>query len=324
MTSLPVLNGHRATWQRLCDALAGNCLAHALLFTGPPGIGKWLTARWLAVQVACVGNRPAPCGDCPGCLQAKAGTHPDLLLVGLLPGKREIGVDQARHLKRFVQMHAVAAQRKTAIIDDAERLSVAAQNALLKTLEEPPGQALVILVTAGLGALLPTVRSRCQRIVFQPLAPGEVCKVLEQSGLDREEARMLAARAEGSPGRAFSLRETWQGDEREELLRLLADLDATRYVSVVAMSKALGRTEADMAARLEELLTSYHTAALQAAAGEADTRREAGVDAGIRAIEVESAVRGADHVANALKALRRRNPNRPLLAEALALRLARS
>jgi DNA polymerase-3 subunit delta' len=312
-----VLYGHEAVWERLTRLLDAGRLPHALLFGGPPGIGKALLAQRLMARLACsapLGTRP--CGDCAGCRQVAAGSHPDLFAVGAPDRrkdtrKKEIGIDRARALKRFAQLHAVAAPRKMALVDDADRLSLAAQNAMLKTLEEPPGQALIILVTAAPGGLLPTVRSRCQRVLCRPLTEEQVCSVLTAGGIAAGEAATLAAAADGSPGRALAMRATWQEDDRREMAQLLADLDAGRYGSVLAMSKGLGSSEPETAVRLDGLLALCRAAAVDAAAaGDADA--------------LYRAVRRSEAVAEAARTLRWRTPNRALLTEALALRLARA
>jgi DNA polymerase-3 subunit delta' len=313
--SAPVLHGHATVWQRLTALVAADRLPHALLFTGPPGIGKALLARRLVAFLSCTAATDRPCGACAGCCQAIAGTHPDLLLISApMPRKdsrkKDIGIDQARELKRFVQLQAVAAARKMAVIDDADRLSLAAQNALLKTLEEPPGRAVVVLVTASPGALLTTVRSRCQRVLLRPLNDSELRAALAEQGLTGDEIDGVVADAQGSPGRALALRDSGSADDRLALETLLADLEGGRYGSVLAMSKSFGKTEAETAARLDRVLALCQADARDALRS-ADHHR------------VLRASRRADAVAEALQNLRWRNPNRALLTEALALRLAR-
>lgn len=319
--TLPTLHGHNEVWQRLQEAIGGDRLPHALLFVGPAGIGKSLVARRLAASLACA-NSPAPCGSCDGCRQMAAGTHPDLLWIELPTGKKEIGIANARQLKRFVQLRAVTARRKIAVVDDADRLSIAAQNALLKSLEEPPGNATILLVTASPGTLLSTVRSRCQRVPFHPLTDADVRSVLETLVLeadanDEAEILRLVSEAEGSPGRALRLRDVWKTETRGHLLDLLADLRTTRYAPVVEMSKALGRSEPEMTARLEGLLEWYRMQAVATIRGRTDN------ESSISLIGAETAVQAADTIRDGLRMLRRRNPNRQLLAEALLLRLSR-
>jgi DNA polymerase-3 subunit delta' len=311
------LIGHAQILGRLVRSLDNDELPHALLFTGPLGVGKSRAALLLAGYAACSSEATRPCGTCPSCRQVMAGTHPDLRIVALPPGKKEIGVDLARALKHFVQLRSIAARRKVAIVDDADRLSIAAQNALLKTLEEPAGHALLILVSASSGGLLSTVRSRCQRIVFQPLSEDEVRAVLERCGVEHDEARQWAARSDGSPGRVMQQRDLWKEGERDELFRMLADLDAARYGSVVVASKMFGRNEQDMSVRLQGLLRWYREEAVSAVSADAPGEEMPGV-------VVDTAVRRAEIVADALRTLRRTNPNRPLLAEALLLKLARA
>jgi DNA polymerase III subunit delta' len=305
--------GHEESRSRLHDAAVRNRLAHALLFTGPAGIGKSLVAIELAARLLCDRAGTAPCGECGPCVQVRAGTHPDFVRVALLSGKKEISVDAVRQLKRAMQMRAISGTRRIGVIDDADRLSLAAQNALLKTLEEPPHGALLILITASVPALLPTVRSRCQLHVFQPLSAAQVATVLSSMPeIGSGEADALAAQAQGSPGYALSLRALSTSEDAQALSQLLADLDPDRYGSVLRLARALGRTEQEMVPRLQQLQLSYHARALTALSN------------GGPLSEAERASRGAAVVGGIIDTLQRRNPNRPLLAEAIALQLARS
>jgi DNA polymerase-3 subunit delta' len=307
--------GHDDIRARLRDAAARNRLAHALLLTGPAGIGKSLVAFELAARLLCERTDTAPCGECTRCTQVRAGTHPDLVRIGLVTGKKEISIEAVRQLKRVMLMRAVGNARKVGVIDDADRLSIAAQNALLKLLEEPPRGTHLILVTPSVRALLPTIRSRCETVLFHPLSAAHTAAALaSNAGLDEADAETLAATAQGSPGYALSLRSLWAGDTSRALAQLLADLDPDRYGSVLRLARALGRTEQEMVPRLQQLQSSYHTRAVEAL--------ERGGPSAI--MDAERASRCAAFVGTVIDTLQRRNPNRPLLAEAVALQLARS
>jgi DNA polymerase-3 subunit delta' len=247
------------------------------------------------------------CGGCAGCRQVAAGSHADLLVVALPKDKREISIDKARALNQFLRLRPIRGERKIAVIDDAHLLSLAAQNALLKGLEEPPPGSIVVLVAHNAEAILPTIRSRCQRLLFAPLAEGQVIEVLERRlGLSGEEARALAARADGSPGRALRLRST---NVCTLVPSRLADLSGARYGALVQIAAALAESEEKAASGLEILLRSCHD--------EAARQARAGASA-----PAAAASEAAAAVAESLAALRRRSANRQLLLEATLLDVA--
>ncbi len=208
----------------LRSALARGTLHHAYLFGGPAGVGKATAARLLAQAANCDGSpgEPAsPCGTCTPCRKIERGTHPDVLVLaeeramaragrwepkgGRVPSK-EIVVDQIRDLvDRRLALRRFEGRRRFVIIDPADAMNPQAQNALLKTLEEPPDDTTLVLVAANPDALLPTVRSRCVRVRFAPLPDAFVAERLEAAGLEREDARLGAAMAGGSLGRALAL-----------------------------------------------------------------------------------------------------------------------
>lgn len=307
------IRGHAATIAFLRQASLHDRLAHALLFAGPAGIGKRCVAVGLAAWAQCDSGMQAggddACGACAGCRQVAAGTHPDVRVVEPEAGKKEIGIDRAREVKRFTQLAPAQGRLKVAILDDAHRLSAAAQNGLLKTLEDPPGRSLLVLVSNSPDSLLLTVRSRCQRVRFQPLAPADVAAVLvEGHGLDADEAARLALLCEGSPRRALDLRASLGAGG--SLLQAIHGALGASYAELEPLVERLGQPEAELGARLEVLLAEMRDeAAAHVAAGVPSP-------AGLRRLLAQ-----ADLVREAADALRRTNPNRQLLLESLLLRL---
>jgi DNA polymerase-3 subunit delta' len=173
------------------------------------------------------------CGECSSCLQVAARTHPDLITVELPEGKNElplklfIGEKESRGkegLCHDLSLKPMSARRRVAIIDAVESMNEEAANALLKTLEEPPPHSILILISAGVDHLLPTIRSRCQVLSFQPLAPAEISQLLIRGGLatDPGEAAQVAALCDGSLETARQLLNPELRALRDELHKLLA------------------------------------------------------------------------------------------------------
>ncbi len=297
--------GQDATRDFLRKAAREERLAHALQFSGPEGIGKCSVALAFAAWRLCERDGDDACGQCAACRQVIGRSHPDLLLVSVAAGKKEIGVDRARELKRFTQLRPLSGKVKIAIIDGAPLLTTAAQNALLKTLEDPPKRSVLILVANNPDALLPTVRSRLHRVPFSPLSNDEVIAVLTQRhDVPHGVAKDLAALAEGSPGRALTLRACLDSDGAE-LADEFAGVRDAGYLELVQLVTRLTQRDSDVVARLEMIL--------------ARLRDQAATSPSPR-----SALRRADLLRDALGALRRTNPNRQLLLEALLLQMART
>ncbi len=168
LAPLPIdlLPWHDAACDRLTAAVAAQRLSHGLLLQGPAGVGKERFASALAAALFCTGRgeRLVACGECAECVLSKAGTHPDLHWLRIPEDKKSIGVDQVREVCEQLAMTSMRRGYRVAVIAPAEKMTSSAQNALLKTLEEPAPRTVLVLVTARPSALLATLRSRCQRI----------------------------------------------------------------------------------------------------------------------------------------------------------------
>jgi DNA polymerase-3 subunit delta' len=220
--------GHGAWKRYFAEAIRAEQLAHAYLLLGPAGAGKWTFVRALVARILCIGPGGSACGTCGPCLRFAAGTHPDITLLDVVEeGERGLGVEAAR--ERVVdafRLRPHEAPYRIVAINDAERMESAAQNALLKTLEEPPPRSLLFLVAASTNGLLDTVLSRCFLLRFGPVPADELRAALRARGLGEHDADNAIQLANGLPG--FALAATGDADRLPAVARkfLAGQLDA--------------------------------------------------------------------------------------------------
>jgi DNA polymerase III subunit delta' len=196
------LKGHRAQITLLARAIAREALPQSLIFAGPDGVGKRLVAIAVAQRLNCLTTTSATdaCGTCSACRRIANATHPDVVVVP--PASK---IDVVRERTQAAAYRPFEGRCRVFVFDDADTLAPVAQNALLKTLEEPARSSRFILVTARPDGLLPTVRSRCPQLRFGRLHVDDVTELLvAQQGLSAVAARELAFAADGSPGRALA------------------------------------------------------------------------------------------------------------------------
>jgi DNA polymerase-3 subunit delta' len=226
------ITGHRPLLELLARATARDTLPPSLLFAGPEGVGKRLTALALAEALNC--ERPIAstdgrdaCGECAACKRIARGVHADVLVVE--PGDSgSIKIEQVRDVIDRAGYRPFEGRRRVVIIDQADALGPNAQDAILKTLEEPPPASVFVLITDRPDMLLPTVRSRCQRLRFGPLSPAEVAAVLVRDHeMSPTEAHAAAAAAGGSIGRALDGSAEDAIDARDAAAALLKGAAAT-------------------------------------------------------------------------------------------------
>jgi DNA polymerase III subunit delta' len=195
--------GHVRLVDLLSRSVAGGTLPPSLLFAGPAGIGKHLTALAVAQSLNCLKpSQHDACGACAACTRIARRVHPDVLFIS--PNDNgNIRMEPVLEVIDRAQYRPFEGRRRVVIIDGADGLVVHAQNALLKTLEEPTSSSVFILVTARPDMLLPTVLSRCPQLRFRPLSAADVAAALIARGHNETEARAVAALADGSLGRAL-------------------------------------------------------------------------------------------------------------------------
>ena len=198
--------GHAQPRALLLRAVSARSVPQSLLFDGPEGVGKRTTALALAAAINCQqpGVDGDGCGTCSSCRRIARAQHPDI--VSLVPNEKgTITVDMARDIVAQASYRPFEARRRVVVVDDADSLQPAAQNALLKTLEEPPPSSMFVLVTARPDSLLETVRSRCPRIRFGRLGTADLAQVLIQHcGVKAADAPGLAAIGDGRVSRALA------------------------------------------------------------------------------------------------------------------------
>jgi DNA polymerase-3 subunit delta' len=198
--SLRDVVGQEGALRMLLGARRMGRLASSYLFAGEQGIGKRFAALNFAKALNCLDPVDLDaCDGCPSCVKIDSGTHPDFLLVE--PDGDQIKVEQVRRLGEALSLTAYEAKVKVAVMDDAEAMNPSAANAFLKTLEEPPAASLIILVSSSPDRLPDTVRSRCSRINFRPLSPGDCEKVMKKSV--KKDLSVLVRLSMGRPGLAL-------------------------------------------------------------------------------------------------------------------------
>lgn len=196
---------NRTEKEKLLSEIASGKLSHAYLIEGGEGCGKTYFARFAAAAVLCTGDKP-PCGKCPSCVKALAGSHPDLFYFS--PDKKaSMGVETVRDIKKSLFFMPNDGDRKVYIIDDAQKMTVQAQNALLKFIEEPPASVLFFIVADKKESLLPTVVSRTRIISLAPSDNADIRRFLmsESKKSGGEQIDEAINMAEGSPGKALKL-----------------------------------------------------------------------------------------------------------------------
>lgn len=253
------ITGHERPIEILKAALSHQRLAHAYLFHGEAGIGKFLTATRLAQALHCEQpDHSDSCGACRSCQQVAARTHPDYVVIE--PDRElatpQIKIEQVRDIEQQFIYRPLMGERKICLIDQADCLTIGAANALLKTLEEPPGHGLFILITNRPHALPITIRSRCQSLRFTTPARTQVeAALILKREIPPADARFLALVTDGRIGEALTMDLADVRARQQECLELVAP--ATLQSTTAILSAAESLAKADRGGEILSWLTRW-------------------------------------------------------------------
>ncbi len=229
MAGFEEIVGH--TWEitQLKNAVKHQHVSHAYIIEGPEGSGKKTLAKAFAAALLCEEKTGNACGRCLSCRKLAANSHPDVIF--LQPEGKTYKVEDIRQrLNADIVVKPYESERKIYILDRADELNAQSQNALLKTLEEPPAYGLILLLAQNADTLLPTIRSRCIRLPLRPLEDAQIRESLQKRGLSKEDVDACTAFAQGVLGRAQKLAASEQfKDSREQIVSLLKQIDTLGF-----------------------------------------------------------------------------------------------
>jgi DNA polymerase III subunit delta' len=242
--------GNRKIIERLRKKLREGRFPHALIFSGPAGVGKHLCALMIAKSLNCTNAGPGDfCNECTSCRKIDSGAHPDVMTISVEEDATRIKIAQIRHLLGLLDFQPLEGRNKVFIIDPADLMNEEAANALLKGLEEPPENSFFILITVNVHEMLLTVRSRSQIYNFTPLTLDEI----RQHGVSDE---LVVRWSEGSIGHARSLDIARLKSERElmlEFLEISIKAREEQFPDLLGASADIGRSRAGFEERLKIL-----------------------------------------------------------------------
>ncbi len=241
--------GNTNVLDRLETKLEAGRLPHAMIFSGPEGIGKRTCALRIARMLNCEEEGVAACGRCRPCHKVDAGSHPDVFAISVAADASQIKIEQVRNLLSMLNLEPLEGAAKLYLIDPAERMGPGASNALLKALEEPPPRTYFILITQNAHDLLPTIRSRSQIYHFSPLTLDEV----RRCGIEDE---LVVRWSQGSIGRALRTDADSLRESRTAMLEFLETAMSAReeeLAGLLTLSAELGRAKEDYKERLRIL-----------------------------------------------------------------------
>ena len=226
--------GNKKITEQLTNSIKIGNISHSYLFLGTQGIGKKMIAKEFAKMILCT-SEDKYCGVCKSCIEFDTDNNPDFSIIE--PDGNSIKIDQIREFQKKVSEKPIISQRKVYIINDSDKMTVEAQNCLLKTLEEPPEFVTIILVGTNENAFLSTIKSRCMILHFEEISEEEILKYLEENYQIKINSQIMIKAFQGSIGKAIELKD--KQEQYEKIENLIYGLEKMDVVDLVNKAEFL-------------------------------------------------------------------------------------
>ena len=316
--------GQEQLKEHLQNAITMNKVSHAYLINGERSSGKEFVAKVFAAALQCEKGGTEPCGECHSCIQVKSGSQPDIIFVSH-DKPNTIGVEDIRtQINGDVDIKPYSSPRKIYIMNEGEKMTVQAQNALLKTLEEPPEYAVILILTTNVEAMLPTILSRCVVLNMKPVTDALVKKYLmEELGVPDYKANICVAFARGNIGKAKLLASSEEFEKvKDEAITLVKYINDMEINEIVKAIKKITEYNLDINDYLDILTVWYRDVLLFKATKDMNSLVFRNEIQQIRRVADRSTYEGIEIIVNALQQAKRRldaNVNFDLTMELLLL-----
>lgn len=232
--------GNKKITEQLTNSIKIGNISHSYLFLGTQGIGKKMIAKEFAKMILCT-SEDKYCGVCKSCIEFDTDNNPDFSIIE--PDGNSIKIDQIREFQKKVSEKPIISQRKVYIINDSDKMTVEAQNCLLKTLEEPPEFVTIILVGTNENAFLSTIKSRCMILHFEEISEEEILKYLEENYQIKINSQIMIKAFQGSIGKAIELKD--KQEQYEKIENLIYGLEKMDVVDLVNKAEFLYSSKDD-------------------------------------------------------------------------------
>lgn len=247
--------GHKEQMRMIKRAFDSQRFAHAYIVYGPDGVGKSVLALYMASLVLCKEDGAKPCGKCEACRKILSGFHPDVVVSE--PIKKGMGVDEIRELIDEIRLRPYEGDYKVIIIKDAQNMTPQAQNAFLKTLEEPDNGSFIIMLTSSLETILETIRSRCQIIRLGRIPEYEIKKYLIDNNVEQKKAELAAALSDGIIGNAMRMLDEDYMHLREETVEKACSIIKGNALDAFTMYEWFSKNKSSIDDILDNMISWY-------------------------------------------------------------------